>query len=856
MMDNSRVRVGRVLKYVPAYNYYTVQVEEAGALYSGVMASGGSGLAGTRVNPGLTPNSLVLIYVPDKTQSSELVCYILGAVTPVTTDQSLVQTDHDAPQTRAGFYQDAVLNYPTADNPGRDLAVNANNQTSRDALPGEYTIQNPIGPALHVGHFWSQLKASDRAAIQCFREGDLVRVLGREYQLHTGMEETQHSTAEGELNLTRRVAMLPWEALGSFTQDQAPAQLVEPDPENPDPNQVPISPQEEDQRGIYRYQEYLGYAGDIQHRVVSVPIATEGVDRFSGTAQDHQGVWHEHIGADGSHTIQSAKSITLEKWGLIPAPVQVRDPRDPEGDTLENYRASGVEGDGDENPREDFGFAGRQDAAAHAMLGLELHGFAGDRMGLSNLRAHKRELEVPAENEVELASETGGVYPEYKLDPDVMWMPLPKYRELVVQKGRWEKVRYYASRSAIQQLEDGSIVLEDGYGSQISMSGGNITITCSGDVLLLPGRNAITMAPQDLVLRAGNSADLTASRRDVRLKAERNLELLGANSGQGGVLIESRDQGGEYDFSRAGEGKDIQGLVLRDQEGTIAILSKSLSASGLEGGTTMIQTPGTLVLRGGTSRVEAESSVFVTSGPFADGGALTQFSSSEFSTARIVLGAGSEPPTVAAGSSFAALGSVGLYGATSIAGNLTVDGSGQFNGSVASSSETMTVVGSGARNAITSTVNNTRTAAANLSNRTAEQDQEDRSSVLQLTTETGYFNPDLSLTVAVGGLRTDEDYRTLTTAQFMLPEARWQQFARATGAGKTWVEPEVKTGDVVTAPWPGVRAWSGDARLLQYSEANFSVSDGHSTAGQQEKRATVTTNLQVLSQAYLVNSKE
>lgn len=853
-----RIKVGRIIKYVPAYNYYTVKVDGEGQLYSGVMAQGGSGLAGSRQNVALVPNSMVLVYDAAMGGAGERVCYILGAVTPIATDGMLVPADQDAPNTGAGFLHDAVFNYPAVEDPQRDGAVHAGNQTPVDALPGEHTISNPIGPALHVGYFMAQLCASDRAAIQLFRDGELVRVMGREYQLHTFAEETEHHASEGELTVTRRVAMLPWEALGAFSKDQPVAKLSEEPQDDPGaPPEVPsVTTQEDNQRGIFRYQEHIGYMGDMYHRFVEVPISEAGLDTTTSPVAQHQGVFHEHIGADGSFLLQSAKSISLEKWNLIPVPLPAASPDDPAGDNATNYKVNGVVGEGPDNPREDFGFAGREDAAAHGMLGLELHGFAGDRMGLANLRAHTKDVAIAKEQDVPLASENGGLYPEYRLDPERMWMPLPKYRELVVQQGRWESVRYYASRSAIQQLDDGSIVLEDGYGSQIVMAGGNIRITCPGDVMLQPGRSLVAMAPQDAVVKAGNSVDITASRRDVRIKAENNLALLGGNSGTGGVLIESRDAGREFNFEKDGEGQDVQGLVLRNTRGVVAVLSKDLAITGLDAsGTSVIQTRGEMVLRGQTTRVEAVETVTVSSGPVFETAAGQTYTSYMFGRTDMSFGVGTPVQAILNTTSTSIFGSTTVFGVLGVEGGAVMSGSLAVTGGVTSPSEMMALMQTSTSNQITAVIRTTRDSDTRTLDRTGQSLATDRKPLQSKAIKNFYFNDVESTRAARYTLRTDQDYHTTTLEQFVLPEARWQQYARLFGTGKAWQEPEVQGTTTNTAPWPGIKAWATDARLMRYEEKNFTASAGASTSGQDQKASIVPVTYQVLAQQYVGNTR-
>ena len=90
-------------------------------------------------------------------------------------------------------------------------------------------------------------------------------------------------------------------------------------------------------------------------------------------------------------------------------------------------------------------------------------------------------------------------------------------------------------------------------------------------MFLKSGRNVNLWAGYDLILRAKNSIDGSASAHDVRLKAENNMMLLGGNSGTGGVLVESRGASGNFDFSQSGEAVSFGGVILRASRGQSSI---------------------------------------------------------------------------------------------------------------------------------------------------------------------------------------------------------------------------------------------------------------------------------------------
>ena len=60
--------------------------------------------------------------------------------------------------------------------------------------------------------------------------------------------------------------------------------------------------------------------------------------------------------------------------------------------------------------------------------------------------------------------------------------------------------------------------------------------------MLMSGSRVVTLA-KEAIIRAKGSVDISSNENDVRIKAEKNMQLLAGNSGSGGMLLESKGQG-------------------------------------------------------------------------------------------------------------------------------------------------------------------------------------------------------------------------------------------------------------------------------------------------------------------------
>ena len=99
-----------------------------------------------------------------------------------------------------------------------------------------------------------------------------------------------------------------------------------------------------------------------------------------------------------------------------------------------------------------------------------------------------------------------------------------------------ENINRHANTSFITQDPDGSITIKDGWGSQITMSHGNIYISSALDTFIRPGRNLIGMIPQHMSLSTNGELQL-AAKKNIKIGAEKNLQLASAISGEAGYTV-------------------------------------------------------------------------------------------------------------------------------------------------------------------------------------------------------------------------------------------------------------------------------------------------------------------------------
>lgn len=147
---------------------------------------------------------------------------------------------------------------------------------------------------------------------------------------------------------------------------------------------------------------------------------------------------------------------------------------------------------------------------------------------------------------------------------------------------RYGSAHYYPSESGIYLLDDGGVVITDGYGSELKMVAGSIYLSCPGEAWINSGKNINCWAGRDFIARAVHSADITASTHDVRIKAEQNVMVLAGNGGKcGGVLIEDRAPCIAYDYSKVGEDAITTGIVLKANKAQVVCWGQEVLLWGI-----------------------------------------------------------------------------------------------------------------------------------------------------------------------------------------------------------------------------------------------------------------------------------
>ena len=824
---SSIITVGYVEDVIPGYNAYRV-TDPVSRQPLFVTKADTTGFLPTGAQPVTTlpiGSQVLLFKSPDLAGQN----VILGGFPFKMTDKNFSVGRSLVPRVDAGvIHDDGYRALLDMDEEGSYIS-NFNCSTPWDAIPGDWGYLNDSGLGVLIGRFLSRLVASNFAKIEAFTHDDLVRQTAWNFEHYGAALERRIVDDGGEYNDIWGMTPYIWEGMGVSKPDIEPFEdnTGEDSALKKGQTKARYEPKHEDQQGLFRHRVFKGYLGDGEHEYIgvhkSVINSQEYFERY-GNKSDYVGLLEVIKHIDGRYAVRSAKEITFEKICTIPVPKEMYQPEDSRGDKKDNYKAAQQFGDGDDydkdefDPQDDTSFQ-----AAHAQL-FNYHSYLFNHYFSASITSHKKDWDVPEESKVLENGQMDRSSVQLERGSHKFLYDLPPVAELRIDHRNGHRVKYYQTRSVIKQLDDGSILIEDGYGTQYKLGGGSTFITAPNDVFVQPGRNFVVLSPHDAIIRAGNSADVTAAKGDVRLKAERNLHALGGNSGNGGILLESRGEGQptEAGFSEDGESVSMNGIILKAKEATVDIWAKNrlyfglLEDSGIVG---IDAKEGQLAMFGGDVISHGSKSVM---SAIAEGENVVAVSTRSTVSKQGIL-SGGNTAIVAVGGTNARLivdDDIAATGAIAAIEDIVCEG----------------YLVSGSNTAIFTTdvdidLSSIKDAAESVKNQ-ASQSLDSVASVLQSLEDRLRQQQDapgssgLQNAVGFSLRRTVEDYRL--DDSFVMFEARWQQLYRLQGGGLTWDEPVVESpNSAETRPYPGQDAWTDDT-YAEVAETNYNVGTGKS----------------------------
>jgi hypothetical protein len=806
---------GRVVDVVAYAQCYRVMLDRNGGVVLCMSLTAGSLLpVGAVPIASIGPGSEVVVLMP-RTPGEHGI--ILGSFPAAMTTPELALSDFVHQSSRCGLRVDRTHSAPFGCDDHGGIPDWSDGRPFDSLSVGEWGAFAETGTRQFLDSFMAQCAVDEATGLFVFYHDQLLRLAGYNTQAFSGGHEVEVGVDQREVHHYDGFTPYPWEQCGSVTPDDDPYRELDPQASQIDqPHYSAWEPVKDDQMPFHRSLLFRGYLGQGGKRMVQAPPQA-GPNTYSAAADGHAALFEENLGLDGRYSLRSAKSIHIVKYAAIPPVKRMKRIEDGDGDNETNYKFAGVTGEGPDHAVTGE-IASSDDDNPHLQQAagvMDVHAWVFNWLGAHPFHYHGKDWALPEET---------ATFPEWAQAPirfgdltEAFYLGRPQG---ITQRidDRYEDVTYFPNSSYFSLLDDGGVVIGDGYGAEIRMCGGHIFLTAPGDVWAKPGRNFNVLAGHDACFRAYNSMDLSTTTHDLRLKAERNLHMLGGNAGDGfggtgGVLIECKTPS-LYNYEDAvGEDVEMGGFQVKVADGDAVLWARNIylrtGGGDVQAGFIVIDAAKgqeSITLQGSTIVNFASQSILDVFGGEGNAEATNLWSAQSN-----VIGAG------------CAINGFGIFqNGLLVKGN--VDAVGGYFGSDLSQAydgKVGMLEGGGLTQAYTDL--------------DIGQKAEDKATADADAWRTQLFDDylysadhpgnDDTISAVHFTFRNPDQYRT---KEFKLYEDRWQQLARLGGEDLTTWEEKAITGasSEDTMPYPGKAPWQDDDTYMQMDLALFDPETG------------------------------
>ena len=827
---NSALTIGTIIHTLPHLGWYRVQMADVqGVVRCCSLTTAGHMPFGVRDATVLAAGSTVLVFFPRGSSFG----YIMGSVPNVSAFETIPQIsaglsnpDFVLQGGMTGLLQEKVHYYPLQNLADGGSALNFAANRPRDLTAQEKTLATTTGLLFSLDDYLFQLRVNEMCGVWGSLIDGFLRIAGQQLLVESPVYELDSGDDEGEARHFEGIATYPWEALGlsapgtpigqSYGTGSDPATKFKTQ-DDPTVGKWPYASYDigtEPPLPFYRYREHGGYLGQGHVREVVVPTHEGNNTAESSPAE---GVFSEWIGLDGSFHLMSAKSVLIGRRVNIPVGNRIKPAEDGTGDDSreDNYKFSGYSGGGEEHKIGDVRVPD-DNASIRRVMGVDdLIAYAVNWKRLHPFHYHKNDYNLREESDGFKFTTSQEFLDFTQLSyQNAMASVFPKAMKI---DHRYNDVAYYQTTSFLYFLEDGGVMLADGFGSAIKMTAGKIRLECAGDIELAPGRSLIGLGSQ-VILRAKKSVDISASDNDVRIKAEKNLHMLAGNGGSGGVLVECKSESIGQDFkNQIGENVTSNGIIFKATNSVVAAYGGYVYLRSGEDKTIDMDADkgrSRINLYGSAITNYCKDGVDIFIGPENEDSTVNRAYS--FRSSTVIL-----PVSVLIG------GSVELYGDRS---SLIVSNSILARGSIATlrslAQRKAGLVGGvpdELETIIDDAIENAKGAVQVFEGAGSELHKQ---SIVEKYYRTAGLGSDDNITDMQFSYRDSDDQTQYKTSNFMWEQRRWEQFVTiGLGAGgNDWVENPVSYQGQELYPWPGRKAWKEDTAFLQVTDAGLTDS--------------------------------
>jgi len=794
---------GTVIHPLPSVNWYKVQGGDgAGTIAACFLTHSTLMPLGPRHIGMAGPNDDVLVFKPQGLNFG----FIIGVIPPNSIHGSILVPDWIVQGGGSGLRREQGHSYPIKNLFQAGGVLDWSAQRPQDQTPLEQGWITSFGLAITIDDYLIQLRVNEMAGLWLSLFDGWVRLAGEQLLIESTVHEVDAGDDEGEARYFKGIATYPHEALGQYakgqtfteTNDAKDVQYTN------HRGQIDLKKSEEDLQPIYRYREYGGYLGQGHLRTVSCPSKESGSNTYKDKATFDDGLFMESIGLDGSYSVVSAKSLYFGKRCRIVAPKLIEPVTAKKGDDAKtgNYKFSSLFGSGAEHKVGDITTTADIKAMLKVAATLDYISYALNWKAVHPFHYHTGDYKVPQASEGKVLKRTQENIDFSEVDTD-FYVQDPIAKKLKIDH-RYGQVEFFERESFFIFHDDGSIHLCGGAGEELVLSGGRIFLNAPGGIDIRPGTDFTVHASQ-AIIKAKGSIDISSTDADVRVKAEKNMQFVAGNSGEGGLLFESKGTGEVQQYeNKFGEDVRSSGIVFKAAQSVISLLGKDIYLR--TGGKDLGEGDILLDASRGNRRVQIYAKEFHTYSTKAVTFNLGPID--DTSTIRRTYHFGDK--TMIADVKLLLGGKLTCYNGGGGNAGIVVDGDISGTGSFATSGTMADKKGmflgkvpSGFAGTVTSSCNSAVTDLESL-----KQDAENlhKTSVVQKYYQPEQLgNEDLIKTLQFSFRDPPGEPIQYKTNRFAWPEAHWQRLVRfgMCSGGVAWTEKPVICQDQKTYPWPG-----------------------------------------------------
>jgi hypothetical protein len=530
--------LGTVVAPTPYLNSYLVDIKGVGRVISVSGEEGSGDRRGSTGGPtGYLPGTTVLIASPQENTENALGQDMPNViVTAFAFHPKIAQTE---------FIPQAGIENPSDFNESRlhDTLIDSNFEkilrqdrsfnSLVDGLPGDWAKTNAAGGIMRLAMFLAQIGAGPDCRLS-FHGIDKTAELTFDNFVQDALTFSQNIVSNSSAPLSvRQFAYSVHEGLGAITEGTEV--LTE------DDTTGALTPPQDNQNGYFRWLLLEGGAAEGSFKFTQVDTSGNDINTFDNRSL--AGLTSVEQRMDGIYRVKAAKEIKIQKTGSIQVPLQQRELLEPITEQ-QDPGTDPFEGMTDDQAKiKNFSLSDEDTyyASLHFMH-EEFETFEQQALFFKNLRLDAA-WDFPAEDEAatKIAAQEDSPLPKMlDQDPEYQVAQLTALIQEAIELMPGRQIKLWKNSSAFVMFEDGSLTIEDGFGAGIRTEKGNLTLTAAGDIKILPGRDLITMAPRKAIHKAGDRIDISSTDKSVTIKAEEDLSLLAANSGDGALTLESR----------------------------------------------------------------------------------------------------------------------------------------------------------------------------------------------------------------------------------------------------------------------------------------------------------------------------